>query len=97
MESEYKEIFEQGKSCLTLGGNKNITVHPILAGIDKTNVVIANLYQKMRMCASSRQETNTALTRGDSVRNPEKLRDPEDLLFSGAEEATPAEKGTVAS
>lgn len=92
LEAEWQEIVEQSGTSLTLNGNGAVACQPILVAIDRAYTTCANLYSKLRICASSREQITSAASRGATVRNPGVLRDEVDTLFAGEPPATKAER-----
>lgn len=86
LEEEYEEIFSKNETSLSLGGNGNITTHPILAALEKTQATIGMLSTKLRLCPHSRLESRTNVVTSESIHSPKQTTDGDriDRLFGGA-------------
>jgi hypothetical protein len=90
LELELEEVLQQTQTACVIGGNGQVTTHALFTQIERATSTVANLSQKLKLCPAARLESKAAVT-GD-LAGPDERRDPEDLLFMGAQPATAAEK-----
>lgn len=90
LELELEEILEQSQTACVLGGNQQVTTHPVFTQLERATSTAANLSQKLKLCPAARLESKAAIT--GKLGEPIKIREPSDLLFGGAAPYTREEK-----